>query len=79
MIGQTHDDAAGECFDKVSKMLGMGFPGGKKIADLAEKYTGIYEGIFPLVLLDRESLDFSFSGLKSAVKRYIDTQIATHE
>ncbi len=79
MIGQTHDDAAGECFDKVSKMLGMGFPGGKKIADLAEKYTGVYEGIFPLVLLDRDSLDFSFSGLKSAVKRYIDIQIATPE
>ena len=77
MIGQTHDDAAGECFDKVSKMLGMGFPGWKKIADLAEKYTGKYEGIFPLVLLDKDSLDFSFSGLKSAVKRYIDTQIAT--
>ncbi len=77
MIGQTHDDAAGECFDKVSKMLGMGFPGWKKIADLAEKYTGTYEGIFPLVLLDKDSLDFSFSGLKSAVKRYIDTQITT--
>lgn len=79
IIGQTHDDAAWECFDKVSKMLGMGFPGWKKIADLAEKYTGVYEGIFPLVLLDRESLDFSFSGLKSAVKRYIDIQIATPE
>jgi N6-L-threonylcarbamoyladenine synthase len=79
MIWQTHDDAAGECFDKVSKMLGMGFPGGKKIADLAEKYSGTYEGIFPLVLLDRDSLDFSFSGLKSAVKRYIDIQIATPE
>ncbi|MBC7503552.1 tRNA (adenosine(37)-N6)-threonylcarbamoyltransferase complex transferase subunit TsaD [Candidatus Gracilibacteria bacterium] len=79
MIGQTHDDAAGECFDKVSKMLGMGFPGGKKIADLAEKYIGEYEGIFPLVLLYKESLDFSFSGLKSAVKRYIDIQIATPE
>lgn len=42
MIGQTYDDAAGECFDKVSKMLGMGFPGGKKIADLAARYTGSF-------------------------------------
>lgn len=77
IIGQTHDDAAGECFDKVSKMLGMGFPGGKKIADLASQYTGKYEWIFPLVMLEKDSLDFSFSGLKSAVKRYIDLQIAT--
>ncbi len=79
MIGQTHDDAAGECFDKVAKMMGMGFPGWKKIADLAEKYSWVYEGIFPLVLLEKDSLDFSFSGLKSAVKRYIDLQIATSE
>ncbi len=79
MIGQTHDDAAGECFDKVSKMLGMWFPGWKKIADLAEKYTWEYRGIFPLVLLDRESLDFSFSGIKSAVKRYIDIQWVSSE
>jgi N6-L-threonylcarbamoyladenine synthase len=74
LIGQTQDDAAGECFDKVSKMMGMGFPGGKKIADLATQYTGEYEGIFPLVMLEKGSLDFSFSGLKSAVKRYIDAE-----
>ncbi|NRH21089.1 tRNA (adenosine(37)-N6)-threonylcarbamoyltransferase complex transferase subunit TsaD [Candidatus Gracilibacteria bacterium] len=79
MIGQTHDDAAGECFDKVAKMMGLGFPGGKKIADLAARYTGSFQGIFPLVLLEKDSLDFSFSGLKSAVKRYIDVQIATPE
>jgi N6-L-threonylcarbamoyladenine synthase len=74
LIGQTQDDAAGECFDKVSKMMGMGFPGGKKIADLATQYTGEYKGIFPLVMLEKGSLDFSFSGLKSAVKRYIDAE-----
>lgn len=77
MIGQTHDDAAGECFDKVAKMMGMGFPGWKKIADFAEKYIWVYQGIFPLVLLEKDSLDFSFSGIKSAVKRYIDIQVAT--
>jgi N6-L-threonylcarbamoyladenine synthase len=79
IIGQTHDDAAGECFDKVSKMMGMGFPGWKRIADLATQYTGTYQGIFPLVMLEKDSLDFSFSGLKSAVKRYIDIQITTPE
>jgi N6-L-threonylcarbamoyladenine synthase len=77
MIGHTQDDAAGECFDKVSKMMGMGFPWWKKIADLATQYTGEYEGIFPLVMLGRDSLDFSFSGLKSAVKRHIDAESLT--
>jgi N6-L-threonylcarbamoyladenine synthase len=79
IIGQTHDDAAGECFDKVSKMMWMGFPGWKKIADLASQYTWNYEWIFPLVMLEKESLDFSFSGLKSAVKRYIDSEKNTPE
>lgn len=78
IIWQTHDDAAGECFDKVSKMLGTGFPWGAKIAQMAVLYrekTGKSErdGIFPLVLLEKDSLDFSFSGLKSAVKRHIDS------
>ena len=77
MIGQTHDDAAGECFDKVAKLMWLWFPGWKKIANLAEQYTGEYHGIFPLVLLEKDSLDFSFSGLKSAVKRYIDILIKT--
>jgi N6-L-threonylcarbamoyladenine synthase len=77
LIGQTQDDAAGECFDKVSKMMWMGFPGWKKIADLASQYTGTYNGIFPIVMLEKGSLDFSFSGLKSAVKRYIDVERLT--
>ncbi len=79
MIGQTHDDAAGECFDKVSKMMGMGFPGWKKIADLAAGYQWQSENIFPLVMLDKNSLDFSFSWLKSAVKRYVDMESSTPE
>ena len=79
MIGQTHDDAAGECFDKVSKMMGMGFPGWKKIADLAAGYQWQSENIFPLVMLEKNSLDFSFSGLKSAVKRYVDMESSTPE
>jgi tRNA A37 threonylcarbamoyltransferase TsaD len=46
---------------------------------MASQYTGEYSGIFPLVMLEKDSLDFSFSGLKSAVKRYVDIQIATPE
>jgi N6-L-threonylcarbamoyladenine synthase len=76
-IGQTRDDAAGEAYDKVSKMMGLGFPGGAKIAKLADQYrnTSIPKNgkLFPRSYLESDSLDFSFSGLKSAVKRYIDT------
>jgi len=71
-LGQTLDDAAGEAFDKVSKMLGLGYPGGKVIADLAA--TGDPDRIsFPRSFLDKNAFDFSFSGLKSAVHRYIQT------
>ncbi|MDD4391308.1 MAG: tRNA (adenosine(37)-N6)-threonylcarbamoyltransferase complex transferase subunit TsaD [Desulfobacterales bacterium] len=71
-IGQTRDDSAGEAYDKVSKMLGLGYPGGKIIDDLAR--TGDPEKIlFPRAYLDKSSYDFSFSGLKSAVRRYIQT------
>jgi len=71
-LGQTVDDAAGEAFDKVAKMLGLGYPGGKVIADLAA--TGDPDRIpFPRSFLDKNAFDFSFSGLKSAVHRYIQT------
>ena len=78
--GQTRDDAVGEAFDKVSKMLGLGFPGGAIIARLAEEYresgASLWtKRVFPLVMLEWDSLDFSFSGLKSAVKRLIDDEI----
>jgi N6-L-threonylcarbamoyladenine synthase len=82
MIGQTRDDAAGECFDKVAKMMGLGFPGGAKIARLAEQYRrswliahDSWKRIFPEVMLEKDSLDFSFSWLKTAVKREIDKKI----
>lgn len=81
MIGQTRDDAAGECFDKVSKMMGLGFPGWAKIAKLAELYRNSWfvtrdsSKLFPEVLLEKDSLDFSFSGIKTAVKREIDREI----
>jgi N6-L-threonylcarbamoyladenine synthase len=70
-IGQTRDDAAGEAFDKVAKLLGLAYPGGPIIAEKAEK--GNPEAIsFPRAWLDTDSLDFSFSGLKTAVVNYVN-------
>jgi N6-L-threonylcarbamoyladenine synthase len=65
-LGHTIDDAAGEAFDKVSKILGLGYPGGPIIDRLARQgnRTAV---LFPRVYLEKGSLDFSFSGLKTAV------------
>lgn len=66
ICGQTIDDAAGEAFDKVSKILNLGYPGGPRIEKAA--LNGNPDRFqFPRALLDSESLDFSFSGLKTAV------------
>jgi N6-L-threonylcarbamoyladenine synthase len=66
VLGQTRDDAAGEAFDKVAKMLGLGYPGGPRIDALAAR--GNPRAIqFPRSFLDPQSLDFSFSGIKTAV------------
>jgi N6-L-threonylcarbamoyladenine synthase len=68
-LGTTMDDAAGEAFDKVAKMLGMGYPGGPKIQAAAIK--GDSEKIaFPVAELSNK-YNFSFSGLKTSVLRYI--------
>jgi N6-L-threonylcarbamoyladenine synthase len=65
-VGATRDDAAGEAFDKVAKLLGLGYPGGVVIDGLASQ--GDPEAIdFPRALPGRQDLDFSFSGLKTAV------------
>jgi N6-L-threonylcarbamoyladenine synthase len=69
-LGQTLDDAAGEAFDKVAKVLGLGYPGGVVIEKLAR--SGNKERIrFPRAHLGPDSLDFSFSGLKTAVAVYV--------
>ncbi len=69
-LGQTRDDAAGEAFDKVAKLLGLGYPGGPIIDDLSKK--GNPKAIrFPRPSLGKGSLDFSFSGLKTAVVNYV--------
>ena len=70
-LGRTRDDAAGEAFDKVAKMLDLGYPGGPVVARLAEK--GDPEAFhFPRAWLDKTSLDFSFSGLKTAVRNAVE-------
>ena len=66
ILGETRDDAAGEAFDKVAKMLGLGYPGGPEIAKMAEK--GNPSAIsFPRPMINSNNYDFSFSGLKTSV------------
>ena len=70
ILGQTRDDAAGEAFDKVARVLGLGYPGGPLIDKLARE--GNKEAVkFPRVTFEDASLDFSFSGVKTAVMNYI--------
>ena len=70
ILGSTLDDAAGECFDKFAKMLGLGFPGGVKVDELAG--TGDPKAFhFPRSLMGEENLDMSFSGLKASAQRLL--------
>lgn len=71
IIGRTHDDAAGEAFDKVARAIGLGYPGGPKIDQLAKE--GNPEAIaFPRAKIEGSQYDFSFSGVKSAVLNYLN-------
>jgi len=70
-LGGTLDDAAGEAFDKCAKMLGLGYPGGPIVSKEAEKGDR-KKFPFPRPLLGKESLDFSFSGIKAAVYRTVE-------
>jgi N6-L-threonylcarbamoyladenine synthase len=70
LIGSTIDDAMGEAYDKVAGILGLGYPGGPEIDALADK--GDANAVkFPRTMLGRDSLDFSFSGLKTAVLYHV--------
>ena len=70
MLGRSRDDAAGEAFDKVAKLLGLGYPGGPVIESLAR--GGDPDRIhFPRALPGKTNLDFSFSGLKTAVANHV--------
>lgn len=71
LLGQTRDDAAGEAFDKVAKYLNLGYPGGGIIDKLAKE--GNPQAVnFPRALISKDSLDFSFSGIKTSVVHHIN-------
>jgi len=69
ILGETRDDAAGECFDKVAKILGLDYPGGPEIAKEAAKFKGDpkFKIKLPRPMINQKNYDFSFSGLKTAV------------
>ena len=70
MIGQTRDDAAGEAFDKVARMLGLAYPGGPLISKLAEQFRKTKtesKTVLPRPMMHSKDFDFSFSGLKTSV------------
>ncbi len=70
LLGETMDDAAGEAFDKTAKLLGLPYPGGQYLAELATQ--GIPRFTLPLPLAKKDTLDFSFSGLKTATRLLIE-------
>ncbi len=70
LLGRTRDDAAGEAFDKVAKLIGLGYPGGPHVSK--EAASGNPQAVmFPRAWLEEDSLDFSFSGLKTAVLTHL--------
>ena len=81
-IGQTRDDAAGEAFDKVARMLGLPYPGGPEISNLAKEAREkslTTDIILPRPMMDSPNLDFSFSGLKTAVRYAIADKDLSHD
>jgi tRNA N6-adenosine threonylcarbamoyltransferase len=75
VLGQTLDDAAGEAFDKVARLLGLGFPGGPAL-DAAARSGDPHAIRFPRAMADSGDLDFSMSGLKTAVLRHVKSERA---
>lgn len=82
-IGETRDDAVGEAFDKVARMLGLPYPGGARLSALAQAMRekgGDPAFRFPRPMLNQNNFDFSFSGLKTEVRRSIsDTELSNEE
>ena len=76
VLGGTRDDAAGEAYDKVARVLGLGYPGGPPIDKLA-KEGDPHAVEFKRVFLEKGSLDFSFSGIKTGVLNYINSEKQT--
>lgn len=73
VLGQTRDDAAGEAYDKVARVLGLGYPGGPKIDKIAKEGNPHAVG-FKRVFLEKDSLDFSFSGIKTGVLNFVNSE-----
>lgn len=73
MMGQTRDDAAGEAFDKIARVMGLPYPGGPRIDALAAEGNA-FAIDFPQALTEKGNYEFSFSGLKSAVLNYINSE-----
>lgn len=75
LLGETEDDAVGEAFDKVARMLGLSYPGGPEIGERADNYRKEHMGEkaqwFPRPLLEKKGYQFSFSGLKTAVLYFL--------
>ena len=72
-IASTRDDAAGECFDKIGRVMGLPYPGGAAMDKLAQAGDPLSIA-FPSPAISKDTLDFSFSGLKTAVVNYINTK-----
>ena len=64
IVGETRDDAVGEAYDKVGRVMGLTYPAGREIDELAHKGKDVYD--FPRAMIKEDHLEFSFSGLKSA-------------
>lgn len=64
LVGETRDDAAGECYDKVGRVIGLPYPAGKLLDDMAQEGQDVYD--FPRAMIKEDHFDFSFSGLKSS-------------
>jgi N6-L-threonylcarbamoyladenine synthase len=77
LICETSDDACGEAFDKTAKILGLGYPGGVRVEELAEKYSG--ENYITFVANPSKKQGFSYSGLKTAVLTYVNKKKAKGE
>ena len=79
VIGETLDDAVGEAYDKIAKLLGYDYPGGPIIEKLALKCNGRYHFNLPKPLIKDKSKNLSFSGLKTAVRRIIEKGISKEQ
>ncbi len=81
VVGRTRDDAAGECFDKTAKILGLGYPGGPAVATAAARFKISdlrFRIALPRPMIDSLNFDFSFAGLKTAVLYSVRDLLKTH-